>query len=81
MPLRTHVIAALVAPAMLAHVAHTTPVQFPTDLFAAPLPDVIEIDDVVRIDAVRVGTSTVIHRTPSKADAPIILASVAVIQN
>lgn len=81
MPLRTHVIAALVAPAVLANVAHHTPVDLSTGLFAASSPEIIEIDDVVRIDAMRIGSTAVIYRTPSKTDATIITASTAVIAN
>ena len=79
MPLRTQVIAALVAPALLANVAHNTPIQISSNPFAITLPSVIEIDDVVRIDAVRVGTTTVIYRSLS-ADKPAMFASAAVIQ-
>jgi len=79
---KTQVIAALVAPTLLANVATISPnaISFDFAGLSAAHAQSLDIGGIIRIDAVRVNNQTTLFRAPSSDGYKLLTASVAVME-
>ena len=79
---RVQTVAALVAPVLLASTFQHIPANISFDVFGAAhaAQNHSEFGGIVRIDAVRVDTQTIIYRAPSKHSTTPIIATLAMME-